>query len=189
MSLFTGEILALDLSAKRTGVAEGRPGETPRLYSAPFKTGDDDHRATFGRALKWFGERLRVSPPDVIVIEGRINTAWGQTNADTTLALCGLWGIAAAASWNKGTAWRAPAVHAVRKHFIAHGNLPGDQAKALVGERCKELGWSPPNHDAADAAAVWHWAVAQYRPELALPAPPNWWRSRVPQKGMTWGAP
>jgi hypothetical protein len=188
MSLFTGEILALDLSAKRTGVAEGRPGEQPRLYSAPFHAKDDDHRAVFGKALKWLGERMKVSVPAVIAIEGRINTAWGHTNADTTLLLCGLWGLTAAASWNKGTAWRAPKVHEVRKHFIAHGGaLAGEIAKDLVGQRCRELGWSPPNHDSADAAAVWHWTLAQYRPDLAAPAPTNWWKSRVPQKGMTWG--
>ena len=186
--MFSGEILALDLSAKNTGVAEGRPGATPRLYSAPFKLSDDDERAMSGRAIGWISQRLKVEPlPEVIAVEARINTVWGQTNAKTALILDGLYCIMAGASWLKGIRFIPAPVSDVRIHFIGHGRLKGEVAKKLVMRRCQEIGWVPPNHDAADAAAVWHWTAHKLRPDLVAPVHRAWWRDKIPQAAMSWG--
>jgi hypothetical protein len=45
--------------------------------------------------------------------------------------------------------------------------LPGAEAKRRAFAMCKTLGWEPPNHDASDAAAVWHFGVLQVAESLA----------------------
>lgn len=187
---FDGEILALDLSAKNTGIALGRPGEKPRLSSVSFAAPDDPYEVA-AKAMEWVSLRLKLSPPAWMVAEARIPTSWGGTNANTTLILDGLAMIMGGAAKLKSIPWRTASVSSVRTHFIGVGNLKGEVAKPLVVARCRDLGWEPPNRDAADAAAVWFWQVFQLRPELALPAPTNWrfgHMAAVPQKQMKWGA-
>jgi hypothetical protein len=53
----------------------------------------------------------------------------------------------------------------VRKHFVEHGRPRN--AKFAVMARCQELGWQPPDHNAADAAALWHYAKCLIDPVFA----------------------
>jgi len=189
--MFSGTILALDLSAKNTGVAEGRPGSIPRLYSEPFKTRDgDEERRTHGHCLKWIAERIAVSRPDVIVVEAQLDTLL-QNSIKSVRLIAGLHGVINAASWNKGIRQVDLKVYDIRKHFLGSGRIPGvkgEAVKRLVRARCYDLGWEPPNLDAADAAAVFALASWQLAPDAGVPPiHASWWRDKLPQKKMTWG--
>ena len=188
--MFEGTILALDLSAKNTGVAEGRPGSIPRLYSQPFKTDGDDERKTHGHCLKWIAERIAASCPDVIAVEAQLDTLL-QNSIKSVRLIAGLHGIINAASWNKGIPLLRLKVYDTRKHFLGAGRIQGvkgDAVKRLVRARCYDLGWEPPNLDAADAAAVFALASWRLAPgEGVAPIHASWWRDKVPQKKMTWG--
>ena len=160
--MFEGTILALDLSAKNTGVAEGRPGSIPRLYSQPFKTDGDDERKTHGQCLKWIAERISASCPDVIAVEAQLlSSTLLQNSIKSVRLIAGLHGnMINAASWLKGIRHVPLKVYDTRKHFLGSGRIPGvqgDAVKRLVRARCHELGWEPPYPTLAAVLALACW--------------------------------
>jgi hypothetical protein len=172
-------ILALDIATK-TGVCEGRAGETPRMYSVQFGKPGDEHEDAFERALRWVAERLQVSRPDAIFVEapinpgafvGRYDEERGKvtmtTNPDTTIRLMGLWAVLAAAVRLKGIRYERVNVQTARKLFIGVGNLKGQEAKRRCYDLCTLLGWDPSNRDESDSACVWNWGVTKIAPRLA----------------------
>jgi hypothetical protein len=150
------------------GVAEGRLGEVPRLYSVDLRREHDEHEDAYARALIWAAERFKIGKPDRVLIEAPIpaSAMAGHTNANTTAMLFGLWAIMAAVAKARGVTVRRANIQAVRRSFIGHGNLKGDVAKRKTMQVCALLGWDAPNHDAADAGAVWHWGCGQIDPAL-----------------------
>lgn len=157
-------ILALDL-ATTTGVAEGRAGEIPRLYSKRFVKPYDDHPSVFGRALGWLSEHIEDVIPDAVFIEEPIKPgARGiKTNPETTLRLIGLWGALSGECAYRGIMCRCVSVQTVRKGFIGAGRVKGggDEAKRLAFAMCGLLGWAPTDRDSSDAGALWWYAVAK----------------------------
>lgn len=163
------ELLALDISSNRMGVAEGLPtfGTRPRLYHVKLKTNESQTREDVWRnALIWTVDRLKVSKPCRVVIEAPIEPTGSRerTNANAVVMLWGLYATISSVVAAKNIPFRAVAVSTVRKHFIGKGNLPGDEAKRHVRRRCEQLGWDAKNYDESDAAAVWDWGVAQLNP-------------------------
>jgi hypothetical protein len=70
---------------------------------------------------------------------------------------------------------REAGVGQVRNHFIGYSNLKRDDAKAHVVSRCRQLGWmASTNNDnnAADALALWSFAVAEIDPQWGLQLSP-----------------
>lgn len=161
-------IIALDV-ASNCGVAEGYAGETPRLYSERMVKDGDDHDDAYGRCISWMARRLLVDRPDLIVIEAPIPAAAmnGRTNADTIAMLIGMAACMGGTAKAKGIMVRRVNIQRVRKNFLGVGNLKGPEAKRRTMALCKSLGWEPPNHDAADAAACWHLACTDFAPKLA----------------------
>jgi hypothetical protein len=162
------EIFGLDV-ASTMGVCEGVPGQTPRLYTVRLAAGEDDHGASFAKAIKWMAQRLLVTHPRAIIIEAPIPAAAmnGATNANT---LAVLWGLAACIEGTaraKSIPVRRVNIQRVRKSFIGAGNLKGPEAKRRTVALCRALGWNPPSHDAADAAACWHLGCTMFAPDLA----------------------
>lgn len=84
--------MALD-AASIVGVAEGRAGEVPLLYSMKFSRKDDEPEDVGGRAMAWFQVRLEEFNPDVVYIEAPMSPgARGiKSNPATTTLLIGLW--------------------------------------------------------------------------------------------------
>lgn len=164
---FTGTILALDV-ASTMGLCEGRPGETPCFDVIRLARPDDDPQDVFARAIKWAADRMYAAKPDRLYIEAPTQSLvmGGRTNARTILILYGLYATIAGVARAKGVMVREGKVQTIRKHFIGHGNLKGPEAKRKVAETCRMLGWAPPNNDAADAGALWHWACSQVAPKL-----------------------
>jgi hypothetical protein len=170
-------IWAFDI-ATNMGVAEGYAGERPILTTIRLSKPDDDAGDAFARALKYIATKMQGGRPDRAYIEAPIPgmAMQGKTNAD---AIARLWGLAACiegALRCKNIMVRRANIQAVRKRFIGHGNLKGPEAKRRTVELCNELGWEPPNHDAADAAAVWHFGVLQTAPRLAVMVEPLLWK-------------
>jgi hypothetical protein len=164
-----GKILALDV-ATRTGVAEGRPGEVPRLRTINFR-GDDKNDLTclYGRATLWMAMTLRDNPPDLVVIEKPVppSGAFGHTNADTTLITIGLFGIICGIVHCKSIRLEIAPISTWRKHFIGKGNAPGVIAKQMALDRCRLLGWKPEDHNSAEAGGIWDWAGATFMGKIS----------------------
>ncbi|MGY2052941.1 hypothetical protein [Methylobacterium sp. JK268] len=177
---YSGIIMALDL-ASTTGVGEGRPGETPRLYDVALRKEGDDYEDTWGRAVGWIADRLYVEREAVeagefrIVVEAPIMTGvGGRTNADALLVTKGLWSCITGFARARRVMVRRVAVSTVRAAFLGNGQLPGDAAKRQARATCRALGWEPSNLDAADAGALWWWGCNLWAPGKAPSVDPLW---------------
>ena len=149
-------ILAFDL-AENVGFAFWRPGAN-RVYSGSFRlpeTGSDVgwYLTVFEKKAK---ELLTFHTPDLCVFEA----PWvgPKTHQDTARKLLCLAGFTEFLCRKAGADYREAHNQSVKKHFLGRGNLPSKQAKRLCVEKCRELGWSPSNHDEADALAVLSYA-------------------------------
>lgn len=162
-------ILALDL-ATTTGWCVGQAGGKPTYGShriAPQGAGSGE---VFGQFLKWLHDMVAVHSPRVIVYEAPLAPSLlrGKTNADTARRLFGLPAITEAIAYRMGVPVILEAsVQDVRGHFIGTRNMPGDEAKRAVIARCRQLGYDPQTHDAADALALWDYCAAMRNPKLA----------------------
>ena len=161
------KILALDISSSCTGVAEGRGGEAPRLYGVRFAGPHDDYADIFARSLRWTAERLAVDRFDAVFVEApRSPGLHGDTNADTTFKLIGLWATISSVVIYAGVKCRSVSVNDVRGAFIGARNRPGAVAKAQVIQMCRRLGWSPSDDNEGDAAALWWFGCQREAREL-----------------------
>ena len=174
-------IMAIDASGKAIGVAEGRAGETPRLYSMHFKSKNDEPEDIGGKVMAWFSVRLEELNPDVVYIEAPIEPgAPGVTTTPETMKiLIGLWFAMASECKSRGWAVRKANVQTVRTGFIGCGRVfmpkgspkgaGSKEAKRRVFEMCRLLGWAPTDRDASDAGALFWYACTRYAPNLAAP--------------------
>src|SRR5258708_1096782 len=117
-----GKVLALDVATK-TGGAEGRPGEVPRLQTIDFR-GEDGLPGLYGRATLGLRRKVGEDPPDVGVIEKPVapSAAFGHTNADTTLITIGMFGILCGIVHCKSIRLEIAPISTWRLHFIGKGN-------------------------------------------------------------------
>lgn len=161
-----GDVLALDLASK-TGVAEGRLGEIPRLTTIDFR-GDDGLPGLYGRATLWMAQKVRDNRPDLVVIEKPVppSSAKGYTNHDTTMITIGMFGIVCGIISCKSIRLEVAPISTWRKHFIGKGNHPGIIAKQLALQRCQLLGWKASDHNSAEAGGIWDWACATYMGQI-----------------------
>ena len=161
-------ILSLDIATK-TGVAEGRAGESPRFYTLDFARGGGSHGEIGSAALGWIAQRLTVGRPDVIYLEAplRMGAASGQTNADTVLRLYGLYYVMLSAATRVGVRTRDVNVQDARGAFLGNRTVPRDTAKQRAMAMCQHIGWTPGNLDEADAGAVHWFAMLKEAPGLA----------------------
>lgn len=147
------KILAFDLAGK-TGVAFGAPGDTPLAWSFDLDRTLGSRNAQLMRLVQ---QIIRERGPSRIAYEepfiGR-NKQTGKKLAGYEAIVDGLAGL------YKIPITRVP-IAAARKHFIGHGSLKGDAAKAAVSERCSQLGWAHENLDESDALAVWSYHASQ----------------------------
>ena len=151
-------ILALDV-ATRMGVADGEPGSTPALATVNLGRELDTHADVFARAALWITRRLLSEPPDLVVLEQPVGVH------DSSL-LMGLRGIMIGLTRAHDIKLREVAVATWRLYFIGQGNLKRDIAKARAVDLCGRLGWSAPDHNAAEAAGIWLWACVQVAPRM-----------------------
>lgn len=166
-------ILALDLSIRRTGACWGEPGANPTFTSESFfREGEeksmDGVAEACSRAIVWVSDLTTLNKFDRAVIEAPIpEAALGySTNAWSTAGKFALIGVVSGAIRCRGIPLRFGNIQRVRKFFIGRGNVKGDVAKPAVFKVCNALGWSPENYDEGDSAALWCWQCNEVAPRL-----------------------
>lgn len=157
------DILALDL-ATRTGWARGVVNGEPEFGSVTFGKDGASNAARFAHALRWAVDIFKDDPPDILVIEAPIAVQGFSVQQGAKL-LFGLPAIFIATAYECG-------VHRIYEHdvrdirnvFLGHRNLKTAIAKAATERRCRQLGWQVPDHNAADACALWAYECTRIRP-------------------------
>lgn len=158
----TVSCLAFD-TAIRTGVAFGRAGERPRAWSIALGKESWDER--FSRMLRAVEKYAVDLKPNLIAVEAP--AAGGQGNPD----LIGLTVLVRAQATRMGIRCVTYYPNSVRKHFLGKSltarDFPGKSRaaakaaiKTAVVSRCQLLGWNIDDTDAADAAALWDYALS-----------------------------
>jgi hypothetical protein len=152
-------LLALDLSIRSTGFAFWSDGMAKPAYGTWELAGDIDHAP---RAFVRLHRRLKdindATPIDVIAFEEAIppHMLHGNTNAKTVTAAAGLAAHVMSFGEALGIRYRAVSIGAWRRHFIGsqpRGTKTAD-FKHLAMQRCRELGFNPAEHDAAEACGL-----------------------------------
>jgi Holliday junction resolvasome RuvABC endonuclease subunit len=156
-------VLALDI-ATSTGVAVGTAGSAPVAWSEDLGRGQiDDLR--FSKALALVSSLLAEHKPDLVAVEAPVG------GPQTSHLLVGLVACVRGCVANRGVPLVSYHSGSVRKHFLGRVLTVRDfpalskgkakQAiKAEVIKRCQLLGWDVPDHDSADAAALFDYAGA-----------------------------
>jgi Holliday junction resolvasome RuvABC endonuclease subunit len=157
-------ILALDI-ATSTGCAVGKAGGAPVAWSVNIGKGlTDDQR--FSNILRLTSQLLEQHKPDMVAIEAPVG------GRDTSHLLVGLAACVRGCVANRGVPLVSYHSGSIRKHFVGRtlttrdfptlSKAAGKMAiKAEVMKRCKLLGWDVPDHDSADAAALFDFAGAK----------------------------
>lgn len=177
-----GPILAIDQNTK-SGIAEGEPGSTPRLETINFRRDETDTpEDLYEAALFYFADRFRTDPPGLVAIERVVppSAAQGFTNHNTTLITLGIYAIVIGIVKCKSIPLRIVAVQTWRKAFLGNGKLKGDVAKREAVKLCGRLGWNAPDHNAAEAAGLWHHACTQVAPYGVTTLHPALFAERAP---------
>ncbi|SRR5580765_2245828 len=172
------DVLAIDL-ATRTGWCRGVVGcGKPEFGAINFGIknkkmpgcGDE----VFAVAMDWMSDL--VDPlPDVVILESMLppEAMKNKTSRQVRDRLAGLHGVIRAVAKRRGVSEISEAaVGDVRAHFIGERNLPRDEAKRSVIDRCQALGWDVANDNEADACALWSYACALIDPKTALSVVP-----------------
>jgi Holliday junction resolvasome RuvABC endonuclease subunit len=118
-------------------------------------------------------ELCKMVHPSIVAIEAPLTIINSTYGARPAFVLMSLYGAAAGAAHSAGARVVDGHIGTWRKAFLGKGNLPGKEAKRLAMERCEKLGWKVENHDEADAAGLWAWAMAnnfrQWKPQDGSP--------------------
>jgi hypothetical protein len=169
-------ILSLDL-ALRAGWAMGRVlDRTPTFGSVRLAAPGASMGAIFANCRKWLSTFDGV---DIAVFESPMQPSFmsGHTNATTIRILMGIAAIAEEHFFSRGVDVREAQVREVRRHFLGSNKHKRVAAKALTISACRRLGWNPPDDNAADALALWHFQASVIEPKLALQTSPLFRRS------------
>lgn len=162
------KILSMDL-ASQTGLAFGSASTAPVTWSVDLGRGD---KQKFARAMRMTKAAIEKYQPDLIAIEAPVG------GPKTSHFLVGLLAcVEGMAEWMNVPTEKYH-IATVRKHFLGYAPNLRDfagsrsaqqkQVKALVVNRCRALGWKVDTHDAADAAAIWDYAMSQRRADHAM---------------------
>jgi hypothetical protein len=155
-------VMAIDI-ATHLGWCRGEHTDpTPRFGSVKFGVTGASSPARFSHALRWAVETFKGKRlPDVLVLERSIPVR-AFSSDQTASILFGLAGVIQGVAYECGLyRFESHAVGDVRSIFIGARGLPTTPAKAAVVRRCRQLGWMVPDHDAADACALWAYHVIE----------------------------
>lgn len=156
----TDRVLALDL-ATVTGWAVDRPSGGPvpacGIFRTPF-AGGDDYGSGFAAFYDWLHDMTSLHQPTLLAFEAPLDSQ-NTHNRQATRVLIGMATLAETVAAARGITCFETHIQTVRKHFTGSGR----SQKPDVMYRCRVLGWQVPNHDAADACAVWDYAHAVLR--------------------------
>lgn len=189
-----GVVLGIDL-ATTYGWALGAPGQPQETGHGRFAAAAGNEGAVAFSCLRWANDFFVLNKPAVAFVEEPllIQNRGPNRRPENPATLKRLWGLSVvvqAVAYGRGL-YDVRTVHAdaVRRHFIGlKRGIPGDKAKALVQERCTQLGWAWATADEADALAVWAYGCEQVRPGSGHAFVPSLFaapRARAPQVRLT----
>lgn len=150
--------VALDLSIRSTGWAMWGRGQSLPAHGT-WALGSIEH---VGRAFVRLHKNLldlhTLDPIECVVFEEAIpaHQLHGNSNAQTIFGAAGLAAHAMSFCEAVGSRYRAVNIAAWRKHFIGsmkRGTKTAD-LKYMAMQRCRELGFDPAKHDAAEALGI-----------------------------------
>ncbi len=175
-------LIGIDPSTTYTGLAVGGQNDgSPKPIGWPLP-GAADHvfDMTLAKVSESLGELCRLLNAEHVYIEQPLLIVGHQNAAHTTIALMQLTGAIRAAAKRAGANVLLVAVSTVRKHFVGQGNLKKHEAKRVVMERCRLLGWDHRGNDnLADSMAVWSYGMSVRYPNWAPKATPLFGRARA----------
>ncbi len=138
-------IMSLDL-ATNTGFAYGRPGEKPRIGS--IRLGSGTHGSVGAGLDDWLWDFNGISTVESLVVEAHIPQHKGQAAAQIAI---GLLMVCEMFAYRADIPLKVCAPTSVRARVVGNGRAQKPEVVAW----CKAQGWDAPDHDAADAAALW----------------------------------
>ncbi|WP_146620019.1 hypothetical protein [Acuticoccus sediminis] len=163
-------LLSIDPASIKMGWARWRSPDEIRSGVETLGSSHDPMAERLNTAREFFLRKIqafddRGAPFDAIYVEDFDAEAWqrgGKSNAKTREALTKIQGMLE----ELGVATRTPvefvAVGTWRKHFLGIGKVGrGKKApnwKHLAVQRCRQLGWSPKDHNEAEALAILDYA-------------------------------
>ncbi len=170
--------LALDLSIKSAGWALWSSGDARPAFGTWALAPDVSWR---GRAYVRLHRNLmdlhRLTPIDHITFEEPLPHAAvkGNTTIDTLAAMAGLGAHAESFAEAVGATHRSVNMATWRRHFL--GSMPRGtktpDLKQMAMQRCRQLGFDPAKHDAAEAIGLLVYATSLH-PEVVPP-----WRDQL----------
>ncbi|MCG2597376.1 crossover junction endodeoxyribonuclease RuvC [Achromobacter insuavis] len=149
-------ILALDLGTK-TGYAVRRRDGAMRYGTVDFtprKSWTPGQR--WARFRGWLADTVATFQIDAVVYE---RVVFGHSSAASSDVYGGFKALVELAADTHSLTLSSVAVPTVKKHFTGSGRADKDAMMA----QAKARGFNPDSHNAADALAILHWAVAQER--------------------------
>lgn len=162
----TAPVLFLDL-ATTTGWCEGVPGEKPTSGTMRLAPPGSSPAAIFGGLLDWLASRLTTFRYRMIVYEAPFDPRHMKTNINTARVLLGLPAIVEAVAHQTGNhRIKEASVHDVRQHLLGR-RPPKGEAKRVVMDRLRVLGYSPKDDNEGDAIAGWLYATALVESRIA----------------------
>lgn len=177
-----GTIMAVDL-ASFFGLVEGAPGGDPRAMSNHFAPEGSGHAAIGAGAVEFFADRFALSKPSVVFVErpGLHSVKKGKSSFDVIFRLLGLCFLVHVVAYMRGI-YDVRFVRAEdwRLHFLGSKVIPGERAKALACQRCRELGWAFKNADEAEALGLWDYGCELVKPGTGHPAVPGMFGKAAP---------
>jgi hypothetical protein len=151
-------VLALDLSVKSTGFALWNGGDKPNCGTWELAGGITHAARAYVRLHRHLRDINDATPLDLIAYEDPLppHSVHGQTSIDVLKASAGL--AAHVQSFAEAMGIRHCGVHQAtwRRHFL--GAMPRGtktpDLKHMAMQRCRELGFDPVKHDAAEACGL-----------------------------------
>jgi len=165
-------VLSLDIALRTGWCVDGPTTCPPRagVYAVPGSA-DALGRACFEFSA-WLCQMISTWKPGIVSFEAPLMGGHGVVmNAATARLLISLCGHVESCCHGYSVRCLEEHVQTVRKTFLSHGRP--DNPKKAVLERCKLLGWDIPDHNAADATALWvhtkSYLDKSFRVEAATP--------------------
>lgn len=153
-------VLALDL-ATTTGWACGRAGGSPDFGEITFPSGRAGHGAIGASLFDWLLDLHDLQHFEQIVMEAPLPPS-SQTHANTARIQFGLAFAVETWCYRRSLPVREARPDDWRRAVLGRARFGGtDKAKAASMAWCRERGWHPPQHNAADALALLHYALSR----------------------------
>lgn len=153
--IIAGNVLALDL-ATFLGWASGPLCAAPDFGSHMLPSTGDDTGKFISAYDDWLNFKLDAILYDLVIFEAP--SVFMKTTPVTIEKLVGLVTHTQLVCYRRGIRRRSANASQVKKHFTGKGNAKKDETVA----RARALGFRVTDDNAADAVAVWHWALECY---------------------------